>query len=217
MLLMQNNLEHMIRTAAMTKREVAALKGITPENLSRQVNGHTNITLRDAEDYAKILDCLPEEIMFATKPIKLLADWRLDDNQQPYIDYESADDKVVFINQYYAKDTACIRAQLGPDKPWQFEMWDGQLEIIDFGPANRGEVSKECIQNPCYALSENGKLMWGLLYPQPGNVYTIYANSAKGFDNAENLKLKWACPVISVIRRPDLMGVRVVDQSKLGG
>jgi len=54
MLLMQNNLEHMIRAANMTKREVAALKGITPENLSRQVNGHTNITLRDAEEYAKI-------------------------------------------------------------------------------------------------------------------------------------------------------------------
>ena len=122
---------------------------------------------------------------------------------------------MVYINQYYAKDTACIRSQLGPDKPWQFEMWDGQLEIIDFGPANRGEVSKECIQHPCYALTEEGKLMWGLLYPQPGNTYTMFANASVGFSNAENVKLKWACPVLSVIRRPDLMNVRMVDQSKL--
>ena len=215
MFLMQNNLSNMIRAANMTKREVAALKGITPENLSRQVNGHTNITLRDAEDYAKILGCLPEEVMFAAKPIKLLADWQLNLQQKPYLNYNSAEDKVVYINQYYAKDTACVRAQLGPDKPWHYEMWDGQLEIVDYGPAIRGEVSKECIQNPCYALTDDDKLMWGLLYPQPGNLYTLYANAAEGFNNTENIKLKWACPVLSVIRRPDLMGVRVVDQSKL--
>ena len=35
----------------MTKREVA-LKGITPENLSRQVNGHTEHNPADAEHYA---------------------------------------------------------------------------------------------------------------------------------------------------------------------
>ena len=64
MFLMQNNLSNMIRAANMTKREVAALKGITPENLSRQVNGHTNITLRDAEEYAKIFELHPAEIMF---------------------------------------------------------------------------------------------------------------------------------------------------------
>jgi len=215
MFLMQNNLSNMIRAANMTKREVAALKGITPENLSRQVNGHTNITLRDAEDYAKILNCLPEEVMFATKPIKLLASWRLDDNQKPVLDDRSADNQVVYINQYYANDTACIQANLGTEAPWQFEMWNDQLEVIDYGPAERGEISKDCIQNPCYAMAQDGKLLSGLLYPQPGGVHTIYADEANGFQGAENVKLKWACPVLSVIRRPDLMGVRVVDQSKL--
>ena len=217
MFLMQNNLSNMIRAANMTKREVAALKGITPENLSRQVNGHTNITLRDAEEYAKILGCLAEEVMFATKPIKLLASWHLNDDKEPLLQCNFHDDDVVFINQYYTENTACIRSQLGADSPWKFDMWDGQLEIIDYGPAMRNEVSKECFQQPTYALTEDKELMWGLLYPQPGNLYTLYANNAPGFGDKENLKLAWACPVISIIRRPDLLGVRYVDQSKLGG
>ena len=215
MFLMQNNLSNMIRAANMTKREVAALKGITPENLSRQVNGHTNITLRDAEQYAKILNCLPEEVMFATKPINMLGTWRLDDDKQPTLNWHTDGDQMVYINHHYAENTACVRSYLGTERPWQFEMWNGQLEVIDYGPAIRSEVSKDCIQHPCYALTETKELLWGLLYPQPGNVYTLYANNAPGFGDKENLQLIWACPVISIIRRPDLLGVRYVDQSEL--
>ena len=72
MQLMPNNLNQMIRQANMTKREVAALKGITPENLSRQVNGHTNITLQDAEHYAKILGCTPQDVLFALPPVPII-------------------------------------------------------------------------------------------------------------------------------------------------
>ena len=26
-----------------------------------------------------------------------------------------------------------------------------------------------------YAMLEDGKIVWGLLYPEPGNVFTVYA------------------------------------------
>ena len=42
---MANNLEVMIAKAGMTKREVASLKGITPETLSRHVHGKIQMTL----------------------------------------------------------------------------------------------------------------------------------------------------------------------------
>ena len=46
-------------------REVANLKGITPETLSRHVHGKIQMTLQDAEQYGKILDCLPQDVLFA--------------------------------------------------------------------------------------------------------------------------------------------------------
>ena len=52
---MPNNLDAMIARSGMSKKEVAALKGITPETLSRQIHGKIQMTLADAERYAKIL------------------------------------------------------------------------------------------------------------------------------------------------------------------
>ena len=215
MLLMQNNLSEMIRLAGMTKREVAALKGITPENLSRQANGHTNINLRDAEEYADILNCLPEEVMFASRPIKLLAKWILNKDQQPVTSFNAALNEAVYLHQYYAKNTACIMSDFGLGVPWEYESWDGQLEVIDYEPALNGVVSRDCFERPCYALTHDNKLLWGILYPQPGKLYSLYGNAAPGFNDKKDLKLKWACPVLSIIRRPDLLGVRYVNEANL--
>ena len=52
---MPNNLDKKIAESGMSKKEVAAAKGITPETLSRHVHGKIQMTLQDAEQYGKIL------------------------------------------------------------------------------------------------------------------------------------------------------------------
>ena len=69
---MPNNLDAMIARSGMSKREVAALKGITPETLSRQIHGKIQMTLADAERYAKILDCSPQDVLFALPPVPII-------------------------------------------------------------------------------------------------------------------------------------------------
>ena len=69
---MANNLEAMIQKSGMAKKEVAALKGITPETLSRQIHGKIQMTLADAERYAKILDCSAQDVLFPLPPTQLL-------------------------------------------------------------------------------------------------------------------------------------------------
>ena len=64
---MANNLDKMIRRSGMTNRAVAEEKGIKPETLSRHKSGAINITRDDAEEYAQILNCLPQMIMYQSK------------------------------------------------------------------------------------------------------------------------------------------------------
>ena len=208
MTIMPNNLEAMIGRSGLAKKEVAAAKGVTPETLSRHIHGKIQMTLQDAEAYAKLLDCAPEEILFQTKPIPIIGSWVLH-NEKPALRQEPGT-SLVYMNTYYQTKTACIQAALGPETPWHFEMWNGQLEVIDYRPALEGFVSKECIQQPSYAMTTDGVMWWGLVYPEPGGTYTIHGNSAPGFENATSVKLKWACPILSIFRRPDLLGVRIV-------
>ena len=207
---MPNNLDKKIAESGMSKKEVAAAKGITPETLSRHVHGKIQMTLQDAEQYGKILGCTAQDVLFATNPIKVIGNWVLGDDDHPYIEPE-ARDCCIYLNSYYQVETAAIATKLPKDKPFHHEMWDGQIEIIDYRPALAGEVSTDCYQRPTYAMMEDGKIVWGLLYPEPGNVFTVYAEQFQpDYKSYRGVKLKWACPTLSVIRRPDLRGVQWV-------
>ena len=64
---MPNNLEMMIRKSGMMRKEVAERKGCRPETVSRHVSGALNFTLKDAKEYAVILGCNPQDIMWRIK------------------------------------------------------------------------------------------------------------------------------------------------------
>ena len=49
----------------------------------------------------------------------------------------------------------------------------------------------------------------GVLYPEPGNLYTI-DNPQSGV-HFRGVKLEWATPFVSALFRPDLRGVTYVD------
>ena len=63
----------MIRRSGLKNNMVAELKGIQPATLSRHKSGDIGISLGDAEEYAKILNCTPQQIFFASPPIPVLA------------------------------------------------------------------------------------------------------------------------------------------------
>ena len=56
---MANNLDEMIGLTGMSKKDVAELKGVTPETVSRHIHSKISMTLQDVDDYARILKCQP--------------------------------------------------------------------------------------------------------------------------------------------------------------
>ena len=228
MQLMPNNLNQMIRQANMTKREVAALKGITPENLSRQVNGHTNITLQDAEHYAKILGCTPQDVLFALPPIPIVGYCKIvrckpeDKNCPPAgvrIEREISCGKTmgkVYLQTYMQTNTAAViwSADKGYSGLW--EQWKSAVHFIEREPIEKGFVSDAAIQHEAYALLENPveefgvdrRLVCGIVYPEPGGVYTVHNNDT-GLA-VKGQKLLWAAASLSVSFRPKLRGLDII-------
>ena len=231
MQLMPNNLNQMIRQANMTKREVAALKGITPENLSRQVNGHTNITLQDAEHYAKILNCTAQDVLFALPPVPIIGychikscDPNVDGHEHcpasgVHIERQISAGKTmgkVYLQTYMQTNTAAViwSAEKGYHGRW--EEWKNAVEYIEREPVEKGYVSDNAIQHKAYVLLEEPvtkfglerRLLCGIVYPEPGGLYTIYNNYTDL--TLKGQSLLWASAALSVSFRPKLRGVEIV-------
>ena len=228
MLSMPNNLNQMIRQANMTKREVAALKGITPENLSRQVNGHTNITLQDAEHYAKILGCTAQDVLFALPPVPIIGyckiircDPKAHDCPPTGVRIEreiSAGKTMgkVYLQTYMQTNTAAVlwSAEDGYSGLW--EQWKDAVHFIEREPIEKGYVSEAAIQHEAYAYLENPvqefgvdrRLVCGIVYPEPGGVYTVHNNDTGLAVRGQ--KLLWAAASLSVSFRPKLRGVEII-------
>ena len=228
MISMQNNLDAMIARSGMSKREVAALKGITPETLSRQIHGKIQMTLQDAERYGKILDCTPQDVLFPTPPVPIIGYCNLiacdtEDPQCPPngLDVErkiSAGKTMgkVYLPNYLEQTTGAILWSAPKDYSGPLQKWKSAVEFIELDPIENHFVSDNAIQNTCYALLKNpfqkfGKdryLICGTLYPEPNNLFTIHNPDTDAVVKGQ--ELVWASATLAASFRPKLRGMEIV-------
>jgi len=224
---MPNNLDAMIARSGMSKKEVAALKGITPETLSRQVHGKIQMTLADAERYSKILDCSPQDVLFALPPVPIIGYAKIvrceetDETCPPggvRVDHEICAGKKrgkVYLQTYMQTNTAAVIWSAEPGYSGLWEEWKNAVEYIEREPIEQSFVSEASIQHEAYVLLEEPiveggvetRLTNGIVYPEPGGLYTIHNNNT-GMQ-LRGQKLVWASASLSVSFRPKLRGVEI--------
>lgn len=219
---MQTNLAAKVIASRFTRKEIADAKGVTPNTLNRHMKGEINLNIEDAIDYSKILGCKPQEIMFVNEPIDIVghnfitADGHI---EREY--YGSATTKQAFIPDYYIENTAAFTWECHEDYSGIWYEWHRAVQIVLKEPIQHDYVDKRCIQNlstvklkePFYCIEQDKMkhIVAGILYPAPGNKYTIH--SPKSNLLLENQKLIWATPQIQLIIRPDLRGCEIVDSA----
>ena len=220
---MDNNLNTMILRSGITKRIVAEQKGVAPETLSRHISGKIQLSLNDAEDYARILDCSPQEIMFKSNPAPILG----------YIHYNKTAEHSVDWLEYRKKNNAKYPGgdvYLPSPNPFEVgavlfnipEEYDGpwidykdSLCVVQLDPIKQGYVSKDSIQQTSYAKIKGGGVLHGHVYPEPGGTYTVYNPwrqdlLSEDTEMQRGLKLDWAAPVIASFWQPTLRGIDIV-------
>lgn len=213
---MPNNLEMMIRKSGMMRKEVAERKGCRPETVSRHVSGALNFTLKDAKEYAVILGCNPQDIMFAQNAVPLFG--RLDENN--IIICDPSEGEISYHVPFPVDNNRrfVIANHTAQSKKWA----NGRMYMF----------SNECIlkQNvddtsfmrlSIFKIAKDNKVRFGVIYPQPGGTFNVGLNTdshnpteqnnpsdATVFaDVQNNLTLSWATPVLSCIMQPDLLGI----------
>ena len=223
---MTNNLDQMIRRSGMTNTQVAEEKGIKRETLSRHKSGVIRITRQDAEEYAQILNCLPQQIMYQNSPIPLLGhvkqdgnNWHIEREQNSIWFSEQDTMRCLFLNTFFQTHTVCLRWQ--EDIEGVYAWISGAYFIFRLtksgskkGPVDFGIDQEAIMHQALVRETGTGRLLSGELFPQPGSKkYTIY-NGGGVWKTETDIAIDWAAPFTSAVFRPDLRGAEIVDVKK---
>ncbi len=232
-----NNLDKMIRRSGLKNNMVAELKGIQPATLSRHKSGDIGISLGDAEEYAKILNCTPQQIFFASPPIPVLAcvsPWDdecgekakticphlIDSNngKNPTLVMGHSggnmermapyQNKAIYMHDYYLHDTMCVYWDMANNLDHPSAWMNGNLDIVNIDPMQNGMVDKECLGHYSIVKTTNRHLLYGVVYQTGRNRYSLESNN---FGMHTDLELEWGCPIVSMIIRPELREMQWVD------
>lgn len=217
------NLDMMIAKSGMQKQEIAAKKGITPETLSRHINGKIQLTRRDAEEYAVILECMPQEILFANKPMDVVAEWIINDKNEfelitcqnkrgeyPKF-YLSAHHHEKSFGVFFNFTARQLSRTDVPMTPW----WTPQKFDVVYGDGRlKDRVDEKSVMTPSYVYTSDQRILFGYVYPTPQfDIYNIHVPDSLtfcGVKSHQNLQLEWACPIVSSVIRPDLRDMELV-------
>ena len=230
-----NNLNKMIGQSGLRKTMVAELKGVQPATVSRHINGDIGMSLGDAEEYAKILKCTPNEIFFANPAIPILGiaqiwtdvtlKYKPDDSlcrgsldgadptlnlSQRFLSERTKKfkNKAVYLHDYYRQNTGAIYWNMSENLDHPAAWQHGNLDIINLDPAIDKRVDPNCFGHFSVCMAVNDELLYGWLYQSGKNKYTV---ESEYFGNHKDIKLKWACPVITMILRPELRGLEWIN------
>ena len=213
---MPNNLDVMIRRSGMLNKDVAERKGIRPETVSRHISGALQFTLKDAEEYAVILGCSPQDILFAQSAVPLFG--YLDGNQVMVCDPTEAPRAfyVPFISD--PRRRFVMSDHTAQNKRWA----NGRMYSFINSCIEKQVVDEHCFMRLSIVKIKGDKqVRFGVVYPEPGGTFSIGFNSDSHTDSDQGgapptlihteiqkeLNLAWATPIISCILQPDLIGV----------
>jgi hypothetical protein len=211
---MPNNLDAMIRRSGLLNKEVAERKGCRPETVSRQISGALGLSVKDAQEYAVILDCNPQEILFPQKANMVFGTL---DNCVVKV-ASNADKREAYFMPYLAEDRMIVIANHSqPEKKWaNGRMYLFNPSCLDSKSVDENSFMKLSIMK----MKDYNDVRFGVPYPEPGGLFTVNFNADSHVDTAQRqlpidvdnsmirgVELVWATPILGCIFQPDLVGV----------
>lgn len=211
---MANNLKYYIKLSGKTQVQVAKEKGIQPESLSRHISGRSQFSIQDAIDYAAILNCTPEQLLFERNPMPIIGVCKNGLETEFY----SLDQPMKYIQ---------TRSQPMPGHALLRGEWttaphaSTDYYLLDTNPMKKGEVAQCTYGRAAYVKVAEGeetlaatgsRTFLCIPYPMPDGTFVLSAIYEQG--TITNVKLDWACPRIMIVERPELWGWQEIDESE---
>tara|TARA_B100000530_G_scaffold86554_2_gene52660 strand:- start:420 stop:1289 length:870 start_codon:yes stop_codon:yes gene_type:complete len=203
---MANNLNEMISQSGMSKKVVAEEKGVTPETVSRHIHSKISMTLQDVDDYARILNCKPHEIAYTSAPLPIIGAWRnCEQTGNPkctcrFSVYPEYYKKGVLVHGNYDHHYGAVVWELSSNYRGSFFHLNGAVHLVDISAVEKRIIDRRSLMCLSYAMTKNGVMVCGIVWPQPHNdKYTL--TNMMGVEDPKkrtrtDIELSWASPIM---------------------
>ncbi len=213
------NFAKVIATSGLSKKQIADMKGVKPETLSRHISGAIRMTFDDAFEYAEILKCPPQDIFFPAQPMPIIGTVKMIDCAEENVLYTT------FVRELWTgKPRFAYTASYEKAKDYGVfihegnEKYEGTLgymaksvDVVDVRPITDGYIHEEAHQafSYCKVADEYKRLdckremtniVKTLPYKQPNGLFTLFN---PGFNTeVRDVPLDWATPVLATAMKP---------------
>jgi len=198
-----NNLKTIARRAGMTGRELAQHRNVVPETVSRHMTGRVKMSMADAVEYAGILNCSPEEILFDPRTVPLFG--YCDENHIVSALSAADGNQLVTFSITTVPEVAAIIKKNGSNA-WN----NGTIYIIPMSPVKEKHVSIQTYNRLSVMRNEAGAIYFGLVFPEPGGTFTVSHPLRPGHVE-QGVELQWATPVLLQTYQNEMLGVEIID------
>ena len=214
-----NNLENLIRQKGLTKKEFADLNNITPTTLSRHIHNKVAMTVRDAEKYGDVLGVCARTVLFPVVKVAIICvrTFKTIAEQHDIIEHrlQIPSTKAIEIPAYYSDEMVCVYTLRDKSYNNTFKYMHGTYNLFPRFPVEQDFVDPASFQKQSLVMLENPITEHGVMhqliscevYPQPDDTYTLHSS----IQHFEKVRLKWATPLVQVIYRPELRGVKITN------
>ncbi|QDP60117.1 MAG: hypothetical protein Unbinned1473contig1001_41 [Prokaryotic dsDNA virus sp.] len=213
------NFAKVIAASGLSKKQIADMKGVKPETLSRHISGAIRMTFDDAFEYAEILKCPPQDIFFPAQPMPIIGITKMVDEPKEETfrtsfyreiwtgkprfaytaSYEKAKDYGVFIHEGNEKYTGML------------SFMTKSVDVVDVRPIKEGYIHDEAHQAFSYCKVADGyeradcnrektNIVLTLPYKQPNGLFTLF-NPGMNFE-VRDIPLDWATPILATAMKP---------------
>jgi len=198
------NLNRMIKESSMKKVQVAAAKGITPQSLSRHISGLHKITLKDAEEYAAILQCNVKDIVQDRHPLELFGimdDNYMSNDKGSIIVRDASQAKVYIYNALDLPDNyTCVRRDLTVSNRYL----NGTLSFFSNSNIQASRVCPGIHSKKSIVKMKDGRIWLCVPWENSDGTYRLQAISTNNM--SESTQLIWGTQITLEILAPKKLG-----------
>ena len=198
------NLNRMIKQSSMKKVQVAAAKGITPQSLSRHISGLHKLTLKDAEEYAAILQCNVKDIVQDRNPIELFGimdDDYMNDHKGSIMVRDASQAKVFIYNALdLPDDYTCVRRDLTVSNRYL----NGTLSFFSNMNIQASRVCPSIHSKKSIVKMKDGRIWICVPWENADGTYRLQAIFTNNM--SESTQLIWATRITLEVIAPKSLG-----------
>lgn len=214
---LKNNLDTLIKASGKTKREIAEIRGVTPETLSRHIHGRIEMTVNDAEEYAKILETSAMTVLFPSVPMKVIGKVTVhtDETVSRYSNHDGYGWAHMAIQHW--ENLGVVHWSCEKNYNGRLRACQDTWTVLDM-TGNDFDVSQNCFNSMSYihlheTLEVRGRMcehIVGVLYPEPEGTFAVQLSLGEDLEVFKGIKPCCAYPLLSVMHKPGLRSGKII-------